>query len=149
MGPIYIPKKGVTVKINIDNLPYYKQTIELYEKNNLVTNNNDIFINGKKVDTYTFQQDYYWLMGDNRHNSLDSRYWGFVPFDHVLGKPVMIWFSWDADAPTFKEKLKSIRWDRMFTTVGEDGEPVSYRYVALGLILLYFGISFFKKNKVE
>ena len=61
----------------------------------------------------------------------------------------MIWFSWDADAPTFKEKLKSIRWDRMFTTVGEDGEPVSYRYVALGLILLYFVISFFKKNKVE
>ena len=147
MGPIYVPKKGVTVKINDENLPYYQQIIELYENNNLVTNNGVIYINGKKADSYTFQQDYYWLMGDNRHNSLDSRYWGFVPFDHVLGKPVMIWFSWDADAPTFMAKLKSIRWDRMFTTVGGDGAPVSYRYVALALLLLYFAYSIYKKKK--
>jgi signal peptidase I len=149
MGPIYVPKKGVTVKITIDNLPYYQQIIKHYENNNLVTNNNDIFINGKKADSYTFQQDYYWLMGDNRHNSLDSRYWGFVPFDHVLGKPVMVWFSWDPNAPTFMGKLKSIRWDRMFTTVGGDGEPVSYRYVAFGLLLLYIGYSFLKKKKTK
>ena len=149
MGPFYVPKKGVTVKITTDNLPYYQQIIEHYENNNLVTNNDAIYINGKKSDSYTFQQDYYWLMGDNRHNSLDSRYWGFVPFDHVLGKPVMVWFSWNADAPTFMAKLKSIRWDRMFTTVGGDGEPVSYRYVAFGLFLLYIVYSFFKKKKVE
>ncbi len=147
MGPIYVPKKGVTVKINDENLPYYQQIIELYENNNLVSNNGIIYINGKKADSYTFQQDYYWLMGDNRHNSLDSRYWGFVPFDHVLGKPVMVWFSWDADAPTFMAKLKSIRWNRMFTTVGGDGAPVSYRYVALALLLLYFGYSIYKKKK--
>jgi len=147
MGPIYVPKKGVTITINDKNLPYYKQIIELYENNNLVTNNGISYINGIKADTYTFQQDYYWLMGDNRHNSLDSRYWGFVPFDHVLGKPVMVWFSWDADAPTFMAKLKSIRWNRMFTTVGGDGAPVSYRYVALALLLLYFGYSIYKKKK--
>ena len=149
MGPIYVPKKGVTININTENLPYYQQIIELYEYNNLVTNNGIIYINGKKADTYTFQQDYYWLMGDNRHNSLDSRYWGFVPFDHVLGKPVMVWFSWEADASTFMAKLKSIRWSRMFTTVGGEGEPVSYRYVALGLLLLYFGYSFIKKKKTK
>lgn len=149
MGPIYIPKKGVTITINAENLPYYQQIIERYEYNNLVTNNGIIYINGKKADTYTFQQDYYWLMGDNRHNSLDSRYWGFVPFDHVLGKPVMVWFSWEADASTFMAKLKSIRWSRMFTTVGGEGEPVSYRYVALGLLLLYFGYSFIKKKKTK
>ena len=149
MGPIYVPKKGVTININTENLPYYQQIIERYEYNNLVTNNGIIYINGKKADTYTFQQDYYWLMGDNRHNSLDSRYWGFVPFDHVLGKPVMVWFSWEADASTFMAKLKSIRWSRMFTTVGGEGEPVSYRYVALGLLLLYFGYSFIKKKKTK
>jgi signal peptidase I len=147
MGPIYVPEKGVTIKIDANNLPYYQQIIELYEHNNLVVYNDIIYINGKETDTYTFQQDYYWLMGDNRHNSLDSRFWGFVPFDHVLGKPVMIWFSWDADAPTFMAKLKSIRWDRMFTTVGGDGEPVSYRYVVLSLLLLYISYSFFKKKK--
>jgi signal peptidase I len=149
MGPIYVPKKGVTIAINSANLPYYRQIIELYENNNLVVNNEDIYINGKSARTYTFQQDYYWLMGDNRHNSLDSRYWGFVPFDHVLGKPVMVWFSWDADAPTFMAKIKSIRWDRMFTTVGGDGEPVSYRYVVLVLIMAYIAYLYYKKKKLE
>ncbi|WOC40619.1 S26 family signal peptidase [Polaribacter sp. HL-MS24] len=149
MGPIYVPKKGVTVTINSANLPYYRQIIELYENNNLVVNNEDIYINGKSATEYTFQQDYYWLMGDNRHNSLDSRYWGFVPFDHVLGKPVMVWFSWDADAPTLMAKIKSIRWDRMFTTVGGEGEPVSYRYVVFALIIAYIGYQIFKKKKTE
>ena len=149
MGPIYVPKKGVTVTINSANLPYYRQIIELYENNNLVVNNEDIYINGKSATEYTFQQDYYWLMGDNRHNSLDSRYWGFVPFDHVLGKPVMVWFSWDADAPTLMAKIKSIRWNRMFTTVGGEGEPVSYRYVVFALIIAYIGYQIFKKKKTE
>jgi signal peptidase I len=137
----------VTLEINKENLPYYQQAIEIYENNNLVIHNDVIFINGKKETSYTFQQDYYWLMGDNRHNSLDARYWGYVPFDHVLGKPVMVWFSWDADAPTFMAKLKSIRWDRMFTTVHGEGEPVSYRYLVFALIALYIGFSFFKKKK--
>ena len=147
MGPIYIPKAGATVKIDTETLPYYEQIIKNYENNDLVINGNDIFINGEKADTYTFKQDYFFLVGDNRHNSLDARYWGYVPFDHVLGKPVMVWFSWDADAATFKEKIKSIRWDRMFTTVHGEGEPVSYRYLVFTLIALYIGWSFYKSKK--
>jgi signal peptidase I len=146
-GPIYIPKKGATVEINSKTLPYYEQIIKNYENNNLVVHNDDIYINGKKANSYTFKQDYYWLMGDNRHNSLDARYWGYVPFDHVLGKPVMVWFSWDANAPSFMAKLKSIRWDRMFSTVHGDGEIVSYRYLVLILILLYFVFNFYKNRK--
>jgi signal peptidase I len=146
-GPLYIPKAGVTVKLDKNSLPFYEQIIENYENNDLVVNGDDIYINGEKADSYTFNQDYFYLIGDNRHNSLDGRYWGYVPFDHVLGKPVMIWFSWDADAATFGEKLKSIRWNRMFTTVHGDGEPVSYRYVFFALIALYIGWSFYKGKK--
>ena len=146
-GPIYIPKEGATVKLDTESLPFYEQIIKNYEKNDLTVNGKDIFINGEKADSYTFKQDYFWLVGDNRHNSLDARYWGYVPFDHVLGKPVMIWFSWDANAASIGEKIKSIRWDRLFTTVGGDGQPVSYRYFVFVLIGLYFVWSFYKKKK--
>ncbi|PQJ74850.1 signal peptidase I [Polaribacter gangjinensis] len=146
-GPIYIPKAGATVKLDAESLPFYEQIIKNYENNDLVVNGDDIFINGKKATTYTFKQDYFWLVGDNRHNSLDARYWGYVPFDHVLGKPVMVWFSWDANAPSFVAKIKSIRWDRMFTTVHGDGEPVSYRYIVFALIAMYIGWSYFKGKK--
>jgi signal peptidase I len=146
-GPIYIPKKGATVKLDSESIPFYKQIIKNYEYNDIVINGDDIFINGEKADSYTFKQDYFYLIGDNRHNSLDARYWGYVPFDHVLGKPVMIWFSWDANAPSFIAKLKSIRWDRMFTTVHGDGEPISYRYFVFALIALYIGYSFYKGKK--
>ncbi len=149
-GPIYIPKAGATVKLDAESLPFYEQIIKNYENNDLVVNGNDIFINGKIATSYTFKQDYFWLVGDNRHNSLDARYWGYVPFDHVLGKPVMVWFSWDANAPSFVAKLKSIRWDRLFTTVHGDGEPVSYRYFVFALIAMYFGWSYFRgKKKVK
>jgi signal peptidase I len=146
-GPIYIPKAGATVNLDAASLPYYKQIIKNHENNDLAVVGDAIFINGEKVNSYTFKQDYYWLMGDNRHNSLDARYWGYVPFDHVLGKPVMIWFSWDANAPTFGAKIKSIRWDRMFTTVHGSGSPVSYRYLVFALIALYIGYSFYKGKK--
>ena len=146
-GPIYIPKAGANVKLDLNSLPYYEQIIKNHENNDLAVVGDAIFVNGEKVDSYTFKQDYYWLMGDNRHNSLDARYWGYVPFDHVLGKPVMIWFSWDANASSFGAKIKSIRWDRMFTTVHGSGEPVSYRYFVLGLIALYIGYSFYKGKK--
>lgn len=146
-GPIYIPKAGATVKIDANSLPYYEQIIKNYENNDLQVVGENIFINGEKTNSYTFKQDYFWLMGDNRHNSLDARYWGYVPFDHVLGKPVLIWFSWNANATTFSEKIKSIRWDRVFTTVGGNGKPVSYRYYALALIVLYFGYSFYRTRK--
>jgi signal peptidase I len=147
MGPFYIPEAGATITLNSETLPFYEQIIKNYENNDLQVIDDNIFINGEKTNSYTFQQDYYWLMGDNRHNSLDARYWGFVPFDHVLGKPVMIWFSWDANAGSFGDKIKSIRWDRMFTTVGGDGEPVSYRYIVFILIGLYVAYSVFKSKK--
>ena len=146
-GPIYIPKAGVIVKLDLTSLPYYKQIIQNYENNDLAVVGSTIFINGIEATSYTFKQDYYWLMGDNRHNSLDARYWGYVPFDHVLGKPVMVWFSWNANAASFGEKLKSIRWDRMFTTVHGEGAPVSYRYYVLALLALYFGYSFYSGRK--
>ncbi|AUC85000.1 signal peptidase I [Polaribacter sp. ALD11] len=146
-GPIYIPKAGATVKLDATSLPYYEQIIKNYENNDLAIVGDAIFINGEKVESYTFKQDYYWMMGDNRHNSLDARYFGYTPFDHVLGKPVMVWWSWDANAASFGEKLKSIRWDRIFTTVGGSGKPVSYRYFVLGLIAMYIAYSVFKGKK--
>ena len=141
-GPIFIPKQGTTVKLDEYSMPFYKRVISEYEGNQLDIIGNNYFINGEKVDSYTFKQDYYWMMGDNRQNSVDARRWGYVPFDHVVGKPVLIWFSRDT-------KTGEIRWDRMFSTVGGDGEPVSYlKYVliALGLYLLY---SFFLKGKLK
>ena len=106
-----------------------------------------MFINGKLATSYTFKQDYYWMMGDNRHNSLDARSYGFTPFDHVIGKPVFIWFSWETNGNGIKEK---IRWNRLFTTVGGSGEPVSYFYYFLGFLALWFGYTkFIKKKKAE
>jgi signal peptidase I len=92
-GPIYIPKKGTTVSLNMNSIPFYERIIEDYENNQLEVIGEHIFVNGKKSTSYTFKQDYYWMMGDNRQNSLDARSWGYVPFDHVVGKPVLIWFS--------------------------------------------------------
>lgn len=108
-GPLTIPAEGATVKINLKTLPLYRRIIEVYEHNTLEVKGNDIFINGEKATEYTFQQNYYWLMGDNRHNSLDSRFWGFVPEDHVVGKAVLIWFSSDPET--------GIRWNRIFKTI--------------------------------
>ena len=115
-GPIYIPKKGGTLKLTVDNLPVYERCIVAYEGNKLRLEGNDIYINDVKTDEYTFQMDYYWMMGDNRHNSADSRYWGFVPEDHIVGKPLFIWLSFDKDTPWYK----SLRTDRLLKTVGHE-----------------------------
>lgn len=143
MGPIFIPEKGKTIALTKENIPFYKWVIKEYEKNNLEINGDEILINGQPASSYTFQQDYYWMMGDNRHNSEDSRYWGFVPFDHVVGKPVFIWLSWNSDA----KGIDKIRWERMFTTVGGSGKPVSYFYYFLGVMALIYAYSLYKKRK--
>ncbi len=109
-GPLQIPKKGQTVKLTLENLPLYERIIDLYEENDLKVKDSTIYINGKVADSYTFKMDYYWMMGDNRHNSADSRYWGFVPEDHIVGKAVFIWLSLDKD----KSFLGKIRWNRLF-----------------------------------
>lgn len=146
MGPIYIPKQGVTVQLNKETLPFYKRIIAVYEGNQLVVSGDEIRINGQIVNEYTFQQDYYWMMGDNRHNSEDSRFWGYVPADHVVGKPVFIWMSLDQNV-TWSKAIDKIRWNRLFTTVGGSGEPVSYFKYFLILVLGWYGWSFYKKKK--
>jgi signal peptidase I len=110
-GPLWIPKKGVTIPISIDNISIYQRVIEIYEGNKFEMKGNKIFINGIESNTYTFKMDYYFMMGDNRHESADSRYWGFVPEDHIVGRPVFIWLSLNKEASGF---FSSIRWDRMF-----------------------------------
>ena len=92
-GPIWVPEKGSTTKLSVNNLSLYRRIIEVYEGNTLEVKGQDIYINGAQADSYTFKQNYFWAMGDNRHNSEDSRMWGFVPMDHIVGKPIMIWFS--------------------------------------------------------
>jgi signal peptidase I len=113
-GTIWIPAKGTTVELNLQNLPLYQRIIDVYEENDLQVKGNKIYINGKPANSYTFKMDYYWLMGDNRHNSADSRYWGFVPEDHVVGKAVFTWLSLDKDYGLFSGK---IRWDRLFSVI--------------------------------
>jgi signal peptidase I len=112
-GPIIIPKKGWTVKLDNSTFPIYRRAIEIYENNKLQIEGNDFVINGKKSNTYTFKMNYYWMMGDNRHNSEDSRFWGFVPEDHIVGKALFIWMSTDSSANYFH----SIRWNRVFKVI--------------------------------
>ena len=144
-GPIIIPKKGVKVKLTSTNLPIFKKLIRDYEKNALTIENNVIKINNLPTKEYTFKQDYFWMMGDNRYRSEDSRVWGFVPEDHIVGKPVFIWMSIDGINEGFK-KWK-IRWNRVFTTVNLDGEPKSYRWHFLIIILITLGFYEYNKRK--
>jgi signal peptidase I len=150
-GPIYIPEAGKTVEINVASIPFYKRIIEVYEgteigiDNKITQNGTEVLLNGALIKDYTFKMDYYWLMGDNRNNSQDARSWGYVPFNHVVGKPVLVWMSWDGNAKGFANK---VRWERLFTTVGGDGNPVSYlKYVLIGIVLLIGGNFFWKRRK--
>ncbi len=112
-GPVWIPAKGKSIRLTLDNLPVYERPIRVYEGNDLRVVDGRIYINGKPATAYTFKLDYYWMMGDNRHNSADSRYWGFVPEDHIVGKPIFIWWSSDPDRHGFS----GIRWNRLFSIV--------------------------------
>ena len=112
-GPLWVPRKGATVKLTAENLPLYRRIIETYEGNELEERDGRIYINGQPADSYTFGMDYYFMMGDNRHNSLDSRYWGFVPEDHIVGKPSFVWLSLDKE----KGFPSNIRWNRLFRSI--------------------------------
>ena len=145
LGPVYIPKKGDKIDLSIDNLPLYKKIIKDYEFNDIEISDGRIIINNKEKKSYTFKQDYYWMMGDNRYNSEDSRVWGFVPFDHVLGKPVFIWMSIDGLFNGIQNW--KFRWDRIFTTIGLDGEPRSYLPHFIVFIFLWQLYVFIKRRK--
>ena len=154
-GPLYIPQKGATVAIDQNTIPLYRRIIEVYEGSELGVDNrislsgNQVLLNGEPLTEYTFKMDYYWMMGDNRNNSQDARNWGFVPFNHVVGKPVFIWMSIDGINNGMSNW--KFKWERFFTTVGGSGKPVSYFpyfLVALGgWWLISFVMKRRKKNK--
>ncbi len=146
-GPIYIPRKGDKVVLTRENYPLYKKLLEEYETGQPLTynkvewRNGSVYINGKPVKEYTFKQNYYWMMGDNRSHSEDSRFWGFVPWTHIVGKPVFIWFSKD-------NVTGNIRWDRVFTTVSGKGKRVSYLWPFVIFALLAWVVwPYYKKRK--
>ena len=149
-GAMYIPKAGASVAITAETLPLYRRIIEVYEgsemgiENKISQSGTQVLLNGNPLTSYTFKLDYYWLMGDNRNNSQDARMWGFVPFTHVVGKPVLVWMSWNSNA---KGIMNKIRWERLFTTVGGDGPPVSYFKYLLVLLAGWFLFDYFKKKK--
>ena len=116
-GPLWIPKKGATIPLDERNLALYSRGIKNYENNTLEVKDGKVYINGKPETSYTFKYDYYWMMGDNRHNSADSRSWGFVPEDHIVGKPILVWLSLDKDRSLFDG---GIRWNRLFRWVHPD-----------------------------
>jgi signal peptidase I len=146
-GPLLIPKKEMSIELTRDNLPLYKKIIQEYEGNQLELSPTQIKINGEIASTYTFKKDYYWMMGDNRHKSEDSRFWGFVPDDHIVGKPVFIWFSIKGINDGIKNW--SIRWDRVFTTVDGPGERRSYFPYFLVFVVLWQGYVFYRKRKAK
>lgn len=146
LGPIYIPEKGKTVALTVGTLPLYKKIIREYEGNTVSVSGNQVMLNGQVTDSYTFKQDYYWMMGDNRDHSEDSRAWGYVPENHIVGTPIFIWLSVD----NFNQGILNWRprWDRIFTTVNGKGEPVSYfKYFLFALVAYFVGSWLWKKKK--
>lgn len=144
-GPLVIPQKGATINLTVENLPLYERLIDLYEKNDLEVKDGKIYINGKEENSYTFKQDYYWMMGDNRHNSLDSRYWGYVPEDHIVGKGVFIWMSLDPNPKV--SGIKKFEWSRAFTFISAEGLSRSFFIPFLIILGLMFGWSYYKGRK--
>ncbi|WP_430967772.1 signal peptidase I [Spongiimicrobium sp. 2-473A-2-J] len=144
-GPIYIPEAGKTVPLDLNVLPLYKKIIRDYEGNTVSVSGNQIKINGRVADSYTFKQDYYWMMGDNRDHSEDSRAWGYVPENHIVGTPIFIWLSFD----NFNDGIANWkpRWDRIFTTVHGDGEPRSYFKHFLIVLAGWFVFDFVRKRR--
>ncbi|QKJ28947.1 signal peptidase I [Mucilaginibacter mali] len=112
-GPLVMPKRGMAIALNDSTMALYRRAIELYEGNKVTVSGKDVLINGKKATRYTFKMNYYWMMGDNRHNSLDSRFWGYVPEDHVVGKAMITWMSIDSTG-TFLDK---VRWNRILKAI--------------------------------
>ncbi len=160
-GPITLPKAGATIKIDTSTICLFDRVIQVYDNNKLEVKNGKIFINDKETETYTFKQDYYFMMGDNRHNSADSRSWGFVPYDHVVGTPLFIWFSMKdvkmnpisgqgVISSLFKNsKEGKYRWERFFTYVTDEGISKSYFIYFVGIVVIWVSYSQYKKRKIK
>ena len=156
-GPLTIPKQGVTVPINDTNIVLYSRIIDVYEENDLEIKDGKVFINGVASNSYTFKMDYFWMMGDNRHNSADSRSWGFVPDDHIVGTPVFIWLSMKdpgynpvSGSFVFRNIFSmegKYRWNRMLTFVSRDGLSMSFLLPVLILLIGWYGYKRFRKKK--
>jgi signal peptidase I len=142
-GSVYIPKKGETVELTAENMPFYRRIIEVYEGNTLEETEEGVFINGEKAERYTFKMNYYWMMGDNRHNSADSRYWGYVPEDHVVGRASFIWMSWNS----FADGKDKIRWSRLFTFIHGEGKPISFFPYFITALALFYGVRFVRRKR--
>ena len=144
-GPLYVPKKNDVVRLSIDNINNFERVISVYEKNDLSIRGDTIFINDRVANEYEFKKDYYFMMGDNSHNSEDSRFWGFVPDDHIVGNPWLIWFSWNNQA----SGIDKIRTDRLFTFIqSNDEKPKSYLIHFLLITLgIYLSSYFYKRYK--
>lgn len=138
-GPIVIPAKGMTVELTKDNFDLYQKIINKYEGHEISWENGKAMVDLKAESSYTFKMDYFWMMGDNRDNSLDSRFWGFVPEDHIVGKPIFVWFS--------RDKMGNIRWDRVFTVIHGEGATKSYLMYFLIGFALFQGLSYYRKKK--
>ncbi len=144
-GPIYLPKEGDEIELNLTTYPIYKKLLTEYEGNSIELVDGKFILNGSPSERVSITKNYYWMMGDNRDHSEDSRTWGFVPEDHILGKPIFIWMSWDHfNDGLFKMKP---RWDRFFTTVKGPGQPQSYLWVFVLGLLGYFGFKAVRKRK--
>ena len=143
-GPIYIPQAGTTISLTEKNIHAYRRVIGEYEEHDLKINSDGVvFIDGIESDQYTFEKNYYWMMGDNRHNSLDARKWGYVPEDHIVGKPVFIWMSYDKHG----KGINSIRTNRVFTTVNGSGERQSYFWHFMVFIVLYQIVQIIRRKR--
>lgn len=144
-GPIYLPKEGDEIELSLATYPIYKKLLTEYEGNSIELVNGEFVVNGSPSERVSITKNYYWMMGDNRDHSEDSRSWGFVPEDHILGKPIFIWMSWDH----FNEGLLNMkpRWDRFFTTVKGSGQPQSYLWVFVLGLVGYFGFKAVRKRK--
>lgn len=147
-GPLTVPKKGMQIKLDIQNLADYIDIIETYENHDLEVSDGQLLMDGQPIENYTFQQDYYFMMGDNRHNSLDSRFWGFVPETHIVGQPFFLWANLN-QLMGFEPK-SGFHWERWFT-VPNNGNPNKTSYLWIGAILLaiFLGWDFFFKKKKD
>jgi signal peptidase I len=143
-GPLWVPQKGTTIPLDRDHVLKYGRCITAYEGHTLENNGAGYLLDGKPATEYTFGLNYYWMMGDNRHNSEDSRYWGFVPEDHIVGKPVFVFFSWDV----YSSGKDRIRWNRIFSFVHGDGPQKSQFWPIAVVVALLWGLSeWYSKRK--